>query len=703
MCEAEPGPAGFKPFIPPVSFQAADRRAEGILSQLTLEEKMQLIGGHHKFFIKGFKKLGIPDIQLTDATQGVHLVAAAAEFVAKQPLEKSTAFPCPLLLTATWNRELAGRYAQSIGEECRAGGLAILLGPGMNIYRISQNGRNFEYFGEDPWLTARFIENYVTGVQSTGTIATLKHFVANNSDFHRRTSDSVVDERTLHEIYLPAFQAGIEAGALAVMTSYNRVNGEWAGQSSYVINQLLRRELGFRWLVMTDWWSVWDPEKVIKSGQDLDMPGDAAGEPALMKLGDHYVRNHAPRLVAEGRVSEAEIDRMAKSILRTCIAMGFHDRPVQDTQYLSRYPEHEAVALQTAREGIVLLRNEDHCLPIDKNKINSLLVTGEYVTKIPKGGGSADVVGYNQVTLLAALVAGFGDKVVHAEEPSGDQLQAADVVILSIGTADSEAWDRSFALPEATEAQILKLVQAHPRVVVVVNAGGGIKMTGWHEKTAAILYAWYPGQIGNVALVEILAGKVNPSGRLPITIERRFEDSPGYGYLPAGEALYTGWEQDLDMQRPIHTVEYKEGVFVGYRWYEARQITPLYPFGFGLSYTGFTYNDLTLTPASLKPDETLTVSFTLTNTGNLPGQEVAQLYLQDVDASVPRPVKELKGFAKVLLQPGESRTVRLTLTARDFAFWDVKEHKWLTEPGEFRILVGANVSDIRLRGQVTVR
>lgn len=692
--------SGFKPFLPTISYEEADQRASRILAQLSLEEKIQLIGGHDRFYIKDYEKHGIPSLRMTDATQGIRLLVSARDLNGKPPLEKSTAFPCPLLLTATWNTELARQYALSVGEECRAGGYSFLLGPGMNIYRISQNGRNFEYFGEDPWLAARMIENYVVGVQSTGTIATLKHFLLNNTDFRRRTSNAIVDERTLHEIYLPAFKAGIDAGAMAVMTSYNPVDGEWAGQSAAVINRLLKTELGFRWLVMSDWWSTYDPEKVIKSGQDLEMPGDDDNEQLFIDMHLKYVKAHAARLVKEGRVQESDIDRMVRTILRTCIAMGLYDRPVQDKQCLARFPEHVAVALQAAREGMVLLRNEDNCLPLAKEKLQTILVTGEYANTLAHGGGSGKVDGYDQLTLGAALEAEFGEKVVYAENPSREQLKAADVVLLAVGTPDSEGWDRSFDLPQAIETNIEALAQAHPRVVVIVYSGSGIRMTDWNEKVAAIIYAWYPGQIGNKALVEILAGKTNPSGKLPMTIEKRFEDSPGYPYLPPGEELYEGVGPDIDIKHPFQDIVYKEGVFVGYRWYEAKRIDPLYAFGFGLSYTSFTYSDLQFSSAVLEPGATLTVSFTIKNNGAVAGQEIAQLYVEDVQASVSRPVKELKGFAKFFLKPGESKKVQLLLTEKELAYWDVKQHGWRTEPGEFRVLIGAASNDIRLSGQL---
>jgi beta-glucosidase len=686
--------AEFKPFIPPVSYEAADQRAESILQQMTLEDKIQLVGGHNFFFIKGFEKYKIPQLYLSDATQGVHIRKELSSL-----MEKSTAFPCPIALTATWNPELAKNYAKCIGEECRVGDVAVLLGPGMNIYRISQNGRNFEYFGEDPFLAARMIENYVAGVQSTGTIATLKHFLCNNNEHYRRTTNVIVDERTLHEIYMPAFKAGIDAGAMAVMTSYNKVNGEWAGQSEYVISNFLRKQLGFKWLVMTDWWSVWDPVKTIKSGQDLEMPGDPDRKiTKLAAMGDVYVKTNAARLIKEGKVTEADIDRMAKSIIRTSLAMGLYDRPVKDDSFLGKFPEHEKVALQTAREAIVLLKNSKNILPLT-NQSGKILLTGQYVEKLARGLGSAAVEGYNNVTMLDAFAKEFGGQLEYVKSPTDEQIKSAGVVLVSVGTQDSEGWDKPFEQP-AIDKLVTDIALKNPNVVVIVNTGGGIQMTSWNDKVAAILYSWYVGQNGNIALAEILSGKTNPSGKLPVTIEKKFEDSPGYPYIPDGEKLQTNWEEDMNMQHPVNNLEYKEGVFVGYRWYESKKIEPLYHFGFGLSYTKFEFSNLKLSSGMVKKGEKLTIEFTVKNVGKVAGAEVSQVYVQDLKSSVPRPVKELKGFRKVFLNPGESKVVSITLKEKDFAFWDTKKGEWHAEPGDFNILIGTSSNQIHLSGKV---
>ncbi len=670
----------------PLSYKLADAKADSILTLMTQDEKISIVEGDRFFFIRPIPRLNFPEVYMTDATQGVHIREDPSNNdLTKYQLEKSTAFPCPISLAATWNPKLSYRYAEAVGEECRAGGIGILLGPGMNSYRVSQCGRNFEYFGEDPYLRARMISEYVEGVQSTGTIATLKHFVANNTDYYRRRSNSILDERTLNEIYLPPFKAGIDAGAQAVMTSYNMLNGEWCGQSKYVINRILRKQLGFQGLVMTDWWSVYDGEKLVKSGQDLEMPYAVA-------LKD------AHQLLQEGKIKIEDINRMAKNILRTCFIMKFDDRK----KYLSDstlYGNHELIALQTAREGIVLLKNEKNILPLQEDK-KKILVTGDYVVKNAMGGGSAFVKGYNNRLMLDELKKEFGDRILYVRNPSPDQIQSADVVLCNIGTEDSEGWDRSFALPEDQEKKVEDCVNNNPNTVVIVTSGSGIRMMDWNNKARAILYAWYGGQTGNKALVEILAGKTNPSGKLPITIEKEFKDSPGYGYIPEGETLYQGWHEKEEKAHPLYDIRYTEGIFVGYRWYEIKNIEPLYPFGFGLSYTSFEYSDLAVGTDIFHDQGTVKVSVTVKNVGNRRGLETVQLYVQDVECTVPRPLKELKGFTKVDLEPGQSKNVVIELTTKDFSFWNPKTKDWFFEKGTFVIQVGSSSKEIKVQKQI---
>jgi len=680
--------AAFKPFNPPVSYESAMAKAEGILQQMTLEEKIAMIGGNNVFFTKGYEKYGIPSIRFADATQGVSLRDDNSH------LEKSVAFPAPLLLTSTWNVDLTREYARSVGEECRAGGIATLLGPGMNMYRISQCGRNFEYFGEDPFLAARLIENYVVGLQSTGTMATLKHFVANNSDFRRRTSNSVVGERALHEIYLPAFEAGINAGAMNIMTAYNQVNGEYSAESPYVINKILRQDLGFKWLVMSDWLSIWNAEKALKSGLDLDMPGET--EDGIYSEDDHeeYLRQETMDLVKAGKVTEADINPMVKNIMGTIIAMDAKDYSIKETSYMKNYDQHIETALQTAREGVVLLKNENQILPFHAKDGDVILVTGKKVDELATGGGAAYVDGFDHVTLLDALKSQFGEQVKYVKNPEDEEITNASIIIYSVHTYDKEGSDIPFDLPRKINRTITRIVKLNPKTVVVMYTGGGKNMSPWNDEVTAILYSWYPGQIGNTALAEIISGVTNPSGKLPITIEQDFKDSPGYPYLPKGEKLYTGWELDFDMDHPVHDVTYSEGVFTGYRWYEHKNIQPLYVFGHGLSYTTYEYANLMTNKESYGIDEEVLVKMEITNTGDVEGKEIIQIYVKDLEASVERPVKELKDFRKVHLDAGQKKTVCFTLQKRDFAFWDETSSSWMVEPGEFEILVGSSSDKI---------
>lgn len=673
-----------KMFVPHTSFEKASLIADSLCRLMSVDEKISLIRGNNA--IRSFPQYKIPAIYFTDASQGIKV---------KQPKEpglkkfgKSTAFPNPLQLASTWNTSLSYNYAQAVAEEARLAGFHVLLGPGINIYRNSQCGRNFEYFGEDPFLVSRMTEQYVLGIQNTGVMATVKHFIANNTDLDRRKSNSIIDERALHEIYMPGFKAAIDAGVMSVMTSYNLLNGEWTGQSEYVINNLLRKDLGFKWLVMSDWTSVWEAEKIIRSGQDIEMPVGAS-------------LTSVKSLLDNGKVKIEQIDRMVKSILKTCIAMGFYDRGQQDMS-LEKYDEHNKISLQTAREGIVLLKNRNDILPLRKQK--RILLTGKYADSNAFGKGSGFVPGYNTISMRTALQNEFGDLVTYNGEPTDLDISKADCIILSVGTTDGEASDRPFGLPAEENERIKRVCSLNRNTIVVVNSGSGINMSSWNDKAAAILYAWYPGQIGQVALAEILSGKINPSGKLPITIERKFEDSPAYGYIPEGRTVK--WPGSKNSPKTgdrslIYDVNYTEGIFVGYRWFEHKNIEPLYHFGEGLSYTSFTYSDLRVDPR-LTSEGVIKVTFQVKNTGKRDGSEIAQLYIGDKECSVERPAKELKGFQKFFLKKGETRTVTIQLSTRDFEFWHPEAKKWTFEPGIFRVSVGTSSKNSNLKRDISL-
>ncbi|WP_253939370.1 glycoside hydrolase family 3 C-terminal domain-containing protein [Lentimicrobium sp. L6] len=686
-------------YSPEVSEELALERAESIVKKMNLDEKLDLIKGHKGFFIKGYEKYGLPDVYLSDATQGVNIRESwLGDDISDYALEKSVSFPNALELAATWNPEIAYDYAHSIGEECRAAGIGILLGPGMNIYRNSQCGRNFEYMGEDPYLAARIVEQYVVGVQNTGVISTMKHFVANNTDYKRRASNTVVSERALHEIYTPAFKSGVDAGALAVMTSYNQINGEWAGQSDYVINYLLRQQLGFENLVMTDWWSVTDAEKLVKSGQDLEMPG---GE----------TMTELKSLVESGKVEEKYIDGMCINIIKTLAKVGYLDRPMKDESYLEKFAEHEQVALKTAREGIVLLRNENNILPIAKGSEKNILITGMFVKRNIYGGGSGEVDGYDIVSMLDALEEVYPN-IQYKEYATEQEMKQADVLMVNTVTWDYEGSDRPFAISEKQEALVQLAAKANPNTIVIVSSGGGIRMTDWND-IDAILYNWYPGQIGNIALAEVLTGQTNPSGKLPMTIEKEFKDSPAFGYRPADakflcehpsyfdmdapKSVIDRWSFDTSIQQApdqLYDVNYEEGVLVGYRWYDTKNIEPLFPFGFGLSYTSFTISDAQLSSSKITKEEAIKISVKVSNTGTQAGATVAQLYVSEKKPTDIRPIKELKAFKKVMLAAGESKVIDLYLDKDAFAFWNSETKAWTVNPGMFEILIGQSSRDI---------
>lgn len=666
-----------------MSWDEAYRQADAKLTELTLDEKISFMRGYSTFFFYGVPEKGIPYLYLSDATQGIHTRDNLPDPTMIRQLERTTAYPCPIALAATFNPALAHEYAKAVGEECRAGGIEILLGPGLNIYRNAQNGRNFEYFGEDPHLTSVMTAEYVRGMQSTGTAACLKHFVANETEFYRRRSNSIVDERALHEIYMPPFKAGIDAGVAYVMTSYNQLNGEWTGQSSYAINELLRNRLGFRGCVMSDWKSVYDTQKIVESGQNVEMPGRDE------LFGD--VR----RLLKEGRITEAQISRMIRPLIATGIAFGLYDREKYRPELLDRMPAHKQTVYDVAAEAVVLLRNNG-ILPLAPGR--KILLTGRFLEQIPRTGGcssaSAEVLGYDNVTLTDALRRQFGDALTAISQPTHEQLAAADVVLLSTGTIDVESFERPFALPAQEENFIRRVVEANPNTIVVVNSGSGIRMSSWNDKAAAILYGWYPGQNGFEALADILAGERSPSGKLPMTIEREFDDSPAQGTMPAGAEFYhTAPRAFNERLMSLYNVNYTESVLVGYRWYETKGIAPLYPFGAGLSYTTFSLTK-PRAAGNFPTGKPLTVSVTLTNTGSRTGSEVVQLYITENAPSVVRPKKELKAFRKVQLAPGKSAVVEFEIERSALAFWNSETHAWQVNPGDYTLSLGTSSADI---------
>ncbi|HUL17171.1 MAG TPA: glycoside hydrolase family 3 C-terminal domain-containing protein [Terriglobales bacterium] len=797
-----------------------EKRVDALLAKMTLEEKIGLIGGTKTFYIKAIPRLGLPALRMSDGPLGVH------------DYGPTTAYAAPIALAASWDTDLARRVGVSMGRDARARGVNFILAPGMNIYRAPMNGRNFEYLGEDPYLASRMAVGLIEGIQSQGVIATAKHFVANNEESGRWDHSSDVDERTLREIYLPAFEASVrEAHVGALMDGYNLVNGVYMTENKPLNIDVAEKEWGFDGIIMSDWGATHDGIAAANGGLDLEMPSGVYMNAATLLPA-----------IQKGLVSEATIDDKVRRILRKAIQFGFYDRPQGEPSIALCSQEGREIALEEARSGMVLLKNENHLLPLDKDKINTVAVFGpDAYPAVVGGGGSSLTKPFNDVSFLegisdylglkkrvlnvmqtpdvgaiasatqfttspggspglsaeyfnnedlkdapaltrtdervdfewgdgsyaakgpvdhfSARWTGYfvppkeddytfyvsaddgarlyidGEHVIEDWQRHGETLDTysmhleagkaykvrleyfenvgtatvrfgvaaasqpldaetkevarmADAVIVCVGfdpSTESEGSDRTFRLPGGQDDLIEQLAAINKNVVVVLTAGGNVDMTRWIDKVPALLHAWYPGQEGGTALAQLLFGDYSPSGKLPASFERQWQDSAAYGsYAPA-----SGTKR----------IEYKEGIFLGYRHFDRSAVKPLFPFGFGLSYTTFQYSNLWVTPASGDLSSPVTVSFDIKNTGSREGAEVAQIYVGDAHANVPRPTKELKGFAKVLLRPGETRQVTVQLNRRAFSYFDVAKEDWRAEAGEFSILVGTSSARIELQGK----
>ena len=809
-----------------------ERRVDSILSQMTMEEKIDLLSGVDGFFIREVPRLKLPALKMADGPIGVRNFGPA------------TAMAGGIGLAATWNPSLAERVGAELGRDARAKGVHFLLGPGVNIYRAPMNGRNFEYFGEDPFLASRVAVGYIKGVQSQGVSATIKHFMGNNSEFDRHNSDSIIDERAMREIYLPVFEAAVkEAHVGAIMDSYNLTNGLHMSQNRYLLTDVVRKEWGFDGLMMSDWFATYDGVEAVNAGQDVEMPSGA-----------HMNQQTLKPAIEQGKVSVQTIDDKVRHILRTAARFGWLDRDQTDWSIPRYNQQGRQTALNAAREGIVLLKNDRGLLPLNKEKIKSILVVGpDAYPAVPVGGGSARVEPFASVSYLQGLSNYLGTTVqvhyirgilssgemaeatsfttsasngqpgLNAEHFNNMELQGApavtrterrinygagsrqvfpgqslssrwtgyyvpkdsgsydvfvqstgedggayrlyiddkllldnwttnrallDYATLSLGAAphkvvleqrgrsqwlggrlrfgivrtgqyvdaeakqraakadvvlvasgfdpetESEGADRTFKLPPGQNELIQEMSAANKNTIVVMTSGGGADMNSWVDRVPALLEAWYPGQEGGTALAEVLFGDVNPSGRLPITFERRWEDNPVHdNYYPEG-----------DTKRVV----YKEGIFVGYRGYEHNGTKPLFAFGSGLSYTTFQYSNLLIKSfvavASKKgySGPSYEVSFDVKNTGTREGADVAQVYVGDTQAKVPRPAKELKGFVKVSLRPGETKKVSVMLDSRALSYYDVNAKQWRADPGAYDVLVGRSSEQIELRGKLRV-
>ena len=702
-----------------------EERVEDALQRMTLEEKVGVLHAQSKFCSRGVQRLGIPELWTTDGPHGIRPEVLWDEWEqAAWTNDSCVAFPALTALAATWNPELAELYGRSLGEEALYRGKDVVLGPGVNIYRTPLNGRNFEYMGEDPLLASRMVVPYIKGLQSNGVAACVKHYALNNNEVNRHTSNVIVDDRTLYEIYLPAFKAAVtEGGAWSIMGSYNLYQNQHGCHNKRLLRDILRDEWGFDGVVISDWGGTHDTAEAVENGLDLEFGSWTNGltNGRSNAYDNYYLADPYLKLLREGKADMATLDNKVRNVLRLI----FRTAMKSDKGFGSLCSdEHYAAARRIGDEGIVLLRNKGNLLPLDPSKPQNILVVGENAVKMMTvGGGSSSLKVQRETSPLDGLraQAPAGSNVVwergYVGDPTGeyngvtsgqdlsesrsadrliadaaDAARRADVVIFVGGLnkatgQDCEDSDReSLALPYNQDAVIEALVAANPRTVVVNVSGNAVAMP-WADKVPAILQAWFLGSESGNSLADVIFGHVNPSGKLPMTFPVRLDDVAAHA---VGE--YPGTKRaDSD----IVDIRYNEGVLVGYRWFDTKKIRPLFAFGHGLSYTTFGYGKLSADASKIGPDGAMTLSVDVTNTGSRAGAETVQLYISDTKASVKRPAKELKNFAKIYLEPGQTKTVTFTVRPSDLAFFDAGAHAWKAEPGEFRAHVGAASDDIR--------
>lgn len=669
---------------------SAEARAKDVIRRLTFDEKLMLTGGWKMMHFPSVERLGLPPVYFSDASQGIHI----KDYCIK--VGKSTAFPATIALAATWNTDLAYTYAKSISEECRAWGVSVLLGPGMNMYRNAEGGRNYEYMGEDPFLTSQMAVSYVKGLQQAGTVATIKHFIGNEQEFARHVANIKISERALREIYLPPFKASIiEGKALAVMTGNNLVNGFPGAADKPLTQDILRKEYGFKGIVMSDWAnSTFWPEK-----QELEL---TSGHSLLMsdnQVFADYVQQEIKEHPGRKPEIEKDLDTMVFHNLYTFFKSGIYDRPYRNPDLLATFNMHKKVALQTAEEAITLLKNDNHILPVKPASVKKMVVLGtEEALQAYTGKGSGMVEGYDHVDYLTGLKNVYGDKIVYNKDISDATIATADVVLYFITRPSGEGFDVDFNMPDVQDS-VKRYARLNKNLVVIFSGGNGFAMP-WLSSVKGFVFAYLLGQERGEALANVISGKVNPSGKLPFTIEKDFNESPAKDYNKMSDGKYYwrgGKPNSREYQKQFGDIEipYNEGIYVGYRWYEKKNIEPQFPFGYGLSYTTFSFGTISASAKKVTKDKPVTITFTITNTGSVAGAEVAQLYISDVKSTIDRPVKELKGFKKVFLHPGESKKIAINVDWKDLAFWDEKSHQWKVEPGDFVIEAGSSSQDIK--------
>lgn len=701
-----------------------EKRIEKLIKKMTLEEKVGLLHGNSKFYVAGVERLGIPEWSLSDGPHGVRAEINRHDWAyAGWTNDSASYFPTGTAFAAAWNPELAYRRGEVLGEEARWRKKDVLLGPGVNIIRSPLCGRNFEYMSEDPYMNSVLAVAYIKGLQSRDVACSVKHFAVNNQETNRTTVDVECSERALREIYLPAFKAAVqEGGALTVMAAYNKFRGEFCAENNYLVRKILRNEWGFDGVYVTDWGAAHSTVPSMEAGLDLEMGT------LIDKYEDWYYANPLIEAVKSGKIPMSLVDEKVGDVLRVMIKTNVLDPKKRFGPGSMNTKEHQQATYDAAAEAIVLLKNQNNLLPLDFSSIKSLAVIGDNATRKHSNGGlSSEIKAVYEVTPLEALRAKWGDKVdirfaqgyeklstfvegsnngqssgtFSSKTQESDALlkeavevaRTSDVALLVCGLNhdyDTESFDRlNMDIPYGQVELIQEVVKANPRTIVVMIAGSPLNMAAVDICSPAIVWAWFNGMEGGNALVDVLSGKVNPSGKMPFTTPVSLDQSPAHalGNFPG---------RDLK-------VNYEEDILVGYRWFDTKGLPVVYLFGYGLSYTTFNYSNLNTDKKTYDQADTIQATFTLTNTGDREGAEVAQLYVSDPVCSVMRPVKELKGFKKVFLKPGESRRITLDIPVSSLAFYSEAQSQFVVEPGEFILQLGASASDIKQRISVEVK
>ena len=701
-----------------------EKRIEKLIKKMTLEEKVGLLHGNSKFYVAGVERLGIPEWSLSDGPHGVRAEINRHDWAyAGWTNDSASYFPTGTAFAAAWNPELAYRRGEVLGEEARWRKKDVLLGPGVNIIRSPLCGRNFEYMSEDPYMNSVLAVAYIKGLQSRDVACSVKHFAVNNQETNRTTVDVECSERALREIYLPAFKAAVqEGGALTVMAAYNKFRGEFCAENNYLVRKILRNEWGFDGVYVTDWGAAHSTVPSMEAGLDLEMGT------LIDKYEDWYYANPLIEAVKSGKVPMSLVDEKVGDVLRVMIKTNVLDPKKRFGPGSMNTKEHQQATYDAAAEAIVLLKNQNNLLPLDFSSIKSLAVIGDNATRKHSNGGlSSEIKAVYEVTPLEVLRAKWGDKVdirfaqgyeklstfvegsnngqssgtFSSKTQESDALlkeavevaRTSDVALLVCGLNhdyDTESFDRlNMDIPYGQVKLIQEVVKANPRTIVVMIAGSPLNMAAVDICSPAIVWAWFNGMEGGNALVDVLSGKVNPSGKMPFTTPVSLDQSPAHalGNFPG---------RDLK-------VNYEEDILVGYRWFDTKGLPVVYPFGYGLSYTTFDYSNLNTDKETYDQADTIQATFTLTNTGDREGAEVAQLYVSDPVCSVMRPVKELKGFKKVFLKPGESRRITLDIPVSSLAFYSEAQSQFVVEPGEFILQLGASASDIKQKISVEVK